>query len=104
MFVVEIVRAVLKKNVDGPNRTFANHAGIEIAAWHHRLAILSRPIANRCIAADHADDFPEYIGTMPCDGECADGAAAGTTDGALLGIVGQAVLRSDERKHLLDQE
>ena len=70
----------------------------------HRLAVGRRRVADRGVAADHADDAAEHVRPLPGDGERADGAARGAADGALLRIVGEVVLLADLGKHFLDEE
>ena len=54
--------AVLQEDLDRLDRVLADQRRVEVAARHHRLAVLRRPVADRGVAADHADHVAELSG------------------------------------------
>src|SRR5690554_405010 len=54
VLVVQIIRAVLQKNLYGFDRVLANERRIQISAGTHRLPIPRRTIRDRCVTADRA--------------------------------------------------
>ena len=92
MFVIQIVGPVLKINSNRLLVGFSNNARVSIA------------IANVGEAADMAKDFSKLVRSLPSDSERADSAAAGATDRAATGIIGDVVVLFDFGQNFVEQK